>query len=453
MVERPAASWPRLSARLAAFGVDSLILTLVGELVGTLAFDELSAWGDRARVIGLLATLGYFGVLCSSLGRGQTAGMKLLGLRVVGIDGSSLGLMRSCGRALLLEAPFLINGIRLNGSGSIVDRMATVTADTLLYGVAFAQIFLLFVNRPSRRLLHDLVFGSAVVRVDQVPIMPEPSTVSQAAFAIVAVTLVLAIVVTARDLRQSAPLMAVQAAVQGLPEVEQATAAELTTTYIGGEPPPGGGHEIALAAQLRSWPSDAAAEVTRLGKRLVAAYAVEPGQKVRISLSYGYSIGIVSGARAYSAFFTPGEHARFIHPLLRQHVAVNPAFVKLPKSEFVSTCPVPIPTLIRFTWPRRISMTTQSMWTFERYNDNGYGTMMVIAHLDGTVRALIAPTRDIDTNLRASLNDYAKRIAFVPTAKCGAGFASFLVHFAVPSGIMSAVPIHPTTHLHPQPRT
>jgi uncharacterized RDD family membrane protein YckC len=443
MQDRELPAWPGIRSRLGAFALDSLALGLTGAFVGMFAFDQLAALGDRARLLGLLLTLLYFGILCSRVGRGQSLGMKLLKIRVVDSEGKDLGLTRSFGRALVLSAPFLLNGIRLNGYQSIADQMSITAVSTVIFGVGLAQAFLLFFNRPSRRLLHDLLFRSSVVWADhQIPEMRAASKLSRASYAIVAATFLVAIAATMRSTPETTPLTNLQDAVQTLPEVGGATATNTTSVFVQGGTAPVTRRTLVVSARLRSWPSDASAEVTRVGKRVVAAYAVEPGQQLWITLSYGYSIGIASGYRAYAAFYEPGGHPRLIRPLLPQSVGVNPAVITVPKPD-LATCSVPIPSRIHFRWPKRVAMTSQSMWTFERYNKNGYGTMIVIAHYDGTVRALIAPTPDIDAHLHAALADFAKRIAFAPQSKCSAGFATFLVYFAVPSGTTSAVQFHP----------
>jgi uncharacterized RDD family membrane protein YckC len=224
-------SWPGSRARLAAFAVDSLILELIGVLVGMLHLDTLAAPSTMTRVSGIFLILGYYGILCSRVGGGQTFGMKLFTFRVVGDDGKPLELLRSLARALVLCAPFLLNGIIFNGYSSNADLGLLIVAGTIAFGAGLAQLSLLAFNRSSRRLLHDILLRSNAICIEhELPVTqggPRLSRTSRAlvgtsfSVALVAMTFLPILVATQH---KDALLKNVQIAVQTLPGPQRPTA-------------------------------------------------------------------------------------------------------------------------------------------------------------------------------------------------------------------------------------
>jgi hypothetical protein len=109
-------------------------------------------------------------------------------------------------------------------------------------------------------------------------------------------------------------------------------------------------------------------------------------------------------------------------------------------------CTVPTPTDSHVNFPDRVILSPQSIANFKRFNADGFGSMIVIVHYDGSVRALIAPTRDIDTALHHALTVFALDIRTSSRVACGDTIGAFLIHFAVPSGSASAVLMQPPAH-------
>ena len=81
--------------RLFADGLDALVLGAVGFLIATVFRDGLLRLGEKAVLFGIPFTLLYTGVLQSHIGGGQTLAKRLLGLRVLRLDGQFLSLDRS----------------------------------------------------------------------------------------------------------------------------------------------------------------------------------------------------------------------------------------------------------------------------------------------------------------------------------------------------------------------
>lgn len=150
--------WRRIAAAL----IDYLILGVLGVLLGLLFFERLAALGSPGRFIGAAIALVYFGVLNSQIGRGQSLGKRIVGIRVVDADGKAIGLARSLLREIVLLAPFTLNGIELGHSDPLSS--ASYPAWLIVFGGIISIAYLYLFNRQTRQSLHDLAVGTFVVR-------------------------------------------------------------------------------------------------------------------------------------------------------------------------------------------------------------------------------------------------------------------------------------------------
>src|SRR3989338_11331733 len=88
--------------RIQAFLLDLVLLAFFGLLLGLFLgklFTPLGIWG---RSIGFIITILYFGILNSSIGKGQTVGKGFVGIQVVTTKGQFLRLDRSLLRSGIL---------------------------------------------------------------------------------------------------------------------------------------------------------------------------------------------------------------------------------------------------------------------------------------------------------------------------------------------------------------
>jgi uncharacterized RDD family membrane protein YckC len=167
------AGQPGQHGRIAGFWVrvlsdilDALLLGVFGLLLAIPFRDTFYRLGEHGVFVGLPISLAYAGVLQSRLGGGQTLGKRLLGLRVVKLDGSLLSLDRSLIRyvivsygmyqtavtyALVTVAPFL----RLQWIEAVQGGLGVA----LLLGC-----FLVLPFHPLKRGIHDLLTGTIVTR-------------------------------------------------------------------------------------------------------------------------------------------------------------------------------------------------------------------------------------------------------------------------------------------------
>ncbi len=169
--------------RVFAFLIDLLVLGVAGIILGCLLFSYFCHLGLLGPVVGFVAAAVYFGFQNSELCHGQTLGKRIMGIEVVREDGTHLRLNESflryfpLGGVYFLAQPFtdLVKG-NIAGIGIV---------QTLFALGWLAYIYLLIFNRPIRRLPHDWVAGSYVVRkAAEGPVQPVPfSKVHLAVFA------------------------------------------------------------------------------------------------------------------------------------------------------------------------------------------------------------------------------------------------------------------------------
>jgi uncharacterized RDD family membrane protein YckC len=165
---RIAGFWIRLFADI----LDAVVLGAIGFLITTVFRDGLLRLGERAALLGIPFTLLYTGVLQSHIGGGQTLAKRLLGLRVLRLDGQFLSLDRSLVR-------WSIMGILCYGT-AVAYAFSSVAPGFLAWGFASAiggaQLALslgcifLVPFHPLKRGFHDLLTGSIVIRNGKLPV-------------------------------------------------------------------------------------------------------------------------------------------------------------------------------------------------------------------------------------------------------------------------------------------
>ncbi len=317
MAEDTKPIWVGFWRRLIALFLDAVILGVAGLGAGSLAFDYLSSLDGPTRLIGFPVALLYFGFLTSKAGGSATLGMRMLGMRVLSTAGRPIGLVQAMWRSLLLQLPFTMNGLTLQIDDPLWAQVFEIAAITLVFGAGMAQLILLLFNRPSRRLIHDLLSGSIVVRKGTTSIPASRSAAPAVAFGVVALFLAGAVALTLYPVdlvsgwlsgwsKTLAPMQKTQAAVLELPEVVEAGVQDNTTTFM-----PSNGEAarssrtLTVTARVRTWPKDPDAEVARVGDVVLKTQKLEPGQNLRIVIRQGYDIGIASGSRAYGNDYPP----------------------------------------------------------------------------------------------------------------------------------------------------
>src|SRR5262245_42517816 len=107
---RPIAGFWR---RLGAFFLDCLALGVLGGAIGFFLNDTFASLGPWGRLLGFLVALIYFGIFNSRISGGQTLGKRLLSVKVVAKDGTSLSVSKSFLRFLPLGVPWFLNNAQV----------------------------------------------------------------------------------------------------------------------------------------------------------------------------------------------------------------------------------------------------------------------------------------------------------------------------------------------------
>lgn len=302
MANDKAAIWSGFWRRVFAWIIDSIVLGAVCYAIGWLAMDYVSAWGTNGRVVGLTLGILYFGVTASGLGGGRSVGMRICGLKVARMNGRPLGLLAALLRAVVLVAPWMLNGWYFQTKDTMLATVIGVAAITAVFGVTLAQIYLLLFNLPTRRMVHDLISGSIVVR-DDVESFEAPK---RPAHVVVAALLILAApglavagpsILSAWMPKATAATSAAQKvvdAVNALPEVAETDATDNTTTYFATGRPNNTVRTLVVTARVRKWPADVNRELARIGAATVKSYTFAPDQHLTVKIVQGFDLGFAS---------------------------------------------------------------------------------------------------------------------------------------------------------------
>lgn len=296
--------------RLGALVVDVLLLGVAGCLLGLLFSEQFIALGSWGRWLGFIIELGYFGLLNSRLGNGQTLGKRLLKIRVV--DGASqlLSLPRAMVRAAILAMPFALNGIDPGGLATNLYLM--VPLSVLLFGGLFGIIYLYLFNRKTRQSLHDLAVGSFVVNAAALESDSERELIWPWHLRLVGLILIVAAAVPFFTLHLAQTplfhnLLATQQLLQQEPGVAR-VAITANKTLFGAEAGHDSGSFIQAQIFLTQNRSQDAALAKRLASRIVTSL---PGASevdaIQIMLVQGYDIGVFSRWTTQRYSFSPAQ--------------------------------------------------------------------------------------------------------------------------------------------------
>lgn len=284
--QRPAGFW----RRLAAFLVDTLLLGLLGQLLGLLWHEPLIALGPWGRAVGFCLVMLYFTPLESALGGGRSLGKRLLRLRVAGADGRPLGLGRSALRTATVALPWFLNNLLLPLRA--LDSPLIVPLSLLVFGAGLALVYLMIFNRGTGQGLQDLLARSYVLAEGRAApaarIAPLHLYVAGALLALGLLAPVLAkgllggLIPMAQFSKADAAVMASGQAF--------ATRMSLGTFY--GKTTV---HYLQIVVYLRQPPADIDAAACGYARMLLDAFdQPQPVELVDVVLRRGYDIGIAS---------------------------------------------------------------------------------------------------------------------------------------------------------------
>jgi uncharacterized RDD family membrane protein YckC len=296
--------------RVAAFVVDATFLGCVGAALGVALGNWLVGVGQWGRLIGVVIAGAYLVPCFGSLFGGQTIGMRLLKIRVQTVSGKLLSPGQSVVRYLIFAVPYFCNGLSLtlHDTPQWVEILAGVVLGTIFVIGVLGNFYLLLFNRPSRRLLHDLVTRSIVVKA------ASPRTAVQApvalghlvAFAAIVVAIFLGGLWLAQRVGTSANLNALtraQAAVARMPGVVAVGIDDGTFTTNGRS-----SHVLTITARVVNWPSDEYAAAEGIVAAATGQYSTLTAfDSIRVAMNRGFDIGIARVNRQKVFSKSPAE--------------------------------------------------------------------------------------------------------------------------------------------------
>ncbi len=289
--------------------IDTLVLGVVGFVLG-LAFESvfvrMGAWG---RLIGFAIALVYFGVMNSKVSGGQTLGKKFLKLRVVNSINAPISVGKSILRYIILATPFSLNGAHF--SNEAIPAYLIYPLSFIVAGGLFSIFYLYIFNRVTRQSLHDLMVGTFVVNTDIEK--HEVGKVWKIHFIIVAFLFVVAGLAPAFTAQfvENQPLkdmLTAQVALSNMPYVSYVNVSSSTTTFSSINKESNTTSYVKVRAFLSHANISDAKFAGEIAAVLITHYPeVRNKDAIQIILTYGYDIGIGSKwlNRTYS--FDPDE--------------------------------------------------------------------------------------------------------------------------------------------------
>lgn len=295
--------------RIGALFIDTLILGLIGFVLGLVLGGTFVQIGDWGRSIGFVIALIYFGVMNSRQFEGQTIGKKLLNLRVVDSGNQTISLGRSVLRYVVLATPFSLNGARFSNETMLSFLMYPLSL--IIFGGIFSIIYLYIFNRVTRQSLHDLAVGTFVVNANIEK--QEPGKVWKIHLIVVAAFFIAAAIVPAitGKLTQEEPfrdMFAAQSALSNESGVIHAAVATSAATFDSVNEGTKKNTYVTAQVFLSSNNVSDVELARQLAAILVKNYPEAKNKDaLRIILTYGYDIGIWSRWSNHTHDFDPGE--------------------------------------------------------------------------------------------------------------------------------------------------
>ena len=153
--------------RIIAGLLDAGVLLLLG-LAGGLAAGAYLPPVGWTKLVGLVLGVAYLGLGGSRLSGGQTAGMTVATLTLVGADGRPLSVPRSMLRATVLIAPWCLSmfylGVTQIPTGPVLEWVSWV----LTFGVVPVSAMMLLARPRRGQFFHDVLVGSFLVPEEDV---------------------------------------------------------------------------------------------------------------------------------------------------------------------------------------------------------------------------------------------------------------------------------------------
>lgn len=295
--------------RIGALFIDTIFLGVLGYVVGLFLEDVFVQLGEWGRLIGFVVSITYFGVMNSSLLNGQTIGKKLLNIRVVDSCNSTISLPKSFLRYSFLAVPFSLNGAQITNEAVIPYLMYLLSF--IVFGGLCSITYLYIFNRVTRQSLHDLAVGTYVVNAEasseELPSVWRPHLVVVTGLFVTAV-LVPALTSDLTESESFKGLLVTQKAINDNESVKYAGVTEGSTTFASSN----SGSKTTTYVKAQAFLYKDNVRDSEIAKQLVQTIIYTYPESlnknlIKVTLTYGYDIGIASKWNSYNYKFNPQE--------------------------------------------------------------------------------------------------------------------------------------------------
>jgi len=304
--------------RIWALVIDSIVLGIVGLVLGLIIEDFLVQIGSFGFLFGMAIAISYFAVFNSKYKNGQTYGKKAMDIQVVDKEGNTISFSKSLLRAFIICFPYFFVNVELPGVsiGSALFLLKNITCISITTGILIIYIF----NKGNRQSLHDLLVGTFVVSTERTEIPSKILPFSKSSFYAFGAILVMLSLFTIYSLTfvytQYSKLNTIHAGISEIKGVMKSGVMDKTSTVYGAEAATLKIIEVTLWMNELPDNSDGIENMkeTREVLKIVLGEVKDIGQFDRISivLVRGFNIGIASKKTSFSTQKSPAEWKAFL---------------------------------------------------------------------------------------------------------------------------------------------
>lgn len=295
--------------RIGALFVDSLLLGILGYILGFFLEDVFVELGGWSRLVGFSISITYFGVMNSAIANGQTIGKKILNIKVVDKSNSTISLGKSFLRYSFLAIPFSLNGAQIDNE--VLLPYLVYPLSFIIFGGLMSITYLYIFNRVTRQSLHDLALGTFVVNTanpyEELPAIWKPHLVIVTGILVVATLLP----VFTSDFVEGETiknLLVTQGAINNNPSVKYSSVTEGLTSFISSEKVSTTTTYVNAQAYLYKNNVQDTVIANKLAQTVISTYPESLSKDlIQVTLIYGYDIGIASVWYNHNYRFDPKE--------------------------------------------------------------------------------------------------------------------------------------------------
>lgn len=300
--------------RLLALFLDGIFIGVFGFILGLFFFDFFAQIGAYGRIVGFCIAFAYFGLLNSSVGKGQTIGKKIMKIKVVDLNGGYISLVRSLIRYTILSAPFFLNGLLI--PPAVVQSPIGYIIGFVIFGFGGAVIYLYIFNRRTRQSLHDLAVRTFVVKANiKGEVITSPVWKLHLIIVGIWFFLTISFCVVAPMITQKGvflELLAVQKSIQSTGKVHTAT------VFVGKSWRSMGGKRWESTyfysnAIWKTRPEDYQAAASEVASLVLSEYSkIMDKDVLAVTVTYGFDIGIARAWKKQNFHYSPQKWAEIL---------------------------------------------------------------------------------------------------------------------------------------------